>query len=51
MGPTRGNLEDFYARYYYVNIYLKAYGSVAFSLLETNLNPRHDDEVVQPPLI
>ena len=48
VGFTRKNLEELCDDYYIVCKYLKAYSSVIYPLLDSNLDPRNDDENLQP---
>lgn len=49
VGYTRGNLEELCDDCYTVAKYLKAYSSVIHPLPDSNLDPRNDDENLQPP--
>ena len=47
---TRENLDELCDDCYTVAKYLKAYSSVIYPLPGSNLDPRNDDENLQPPL-
>lgn len=51
MRHIRGNLEDFCDGYYTIDMYPKTHNSQVVPLLETNLDPGNNDEIVQPLVI